>query len=62
MGFAGCRNVSASTVSGPVTKTFSFIGKPGSATKVVTINYAFDNATTLAKLNVCTVYGSVIAT
>jgi hypothetical protein len=30
--------------------------------KVVTVNYAFDNATTLAKLNVCTVYGSVIAT
>jgi hypothetical protein len=33
-----------------------------SSGKVVTINYAFDNATTLAKLNVCTVYGSVIAT
>ena len=30
--------------------------------KVVTVNYAFDNATTLAKQNVCTVYGSVIAT
>jgi hypothetical protein len=33
-----------------------------SSGKVVTINYAFDNATTLAKLNVCTVYGSIIAT
>jgi hypothetical protein len=33
-----------------------------SSGKVVTVNYAFDNATTLAKLNVCTVYGSVIAT
>ena len=30
--------------------------------KVVTVNYAFDNATTLVKQNVCTVYGSVIAT
>lgn len=30
--------------------------------RVVTVNYAFDNATTLAKLNVCTAYGSVIAT
>lgn len=29
--------------------------------QVVTVNYAFDNATTLAHLNVCTVYGSVIA-
>jgi hypothetical protein len=28
---------------------------------VVTVNYAFDNATTLAKRNVCTVYGSYIA-
>ncbi len=29
--------------------------------QVVTVDYAFDNATTLAKLNVCTVYGSYIA-
>jgi hypothetical protein len=29
--------------------------------KVVTVNYAFDNSTTLSKQNVCTVYGSVIA-
>lgn len=28
---------------------------------VVTVNYAFDNATTLAKRNLCTVYGSYIA-
>ncbi len=33
-----------------------------SAGKVVTVNYAFDNSTTLAKRNVCTVYGSAIAT
>ena len=30
--------------------------------KVVTVNYAFDNSTTLSGLKVCTVYGSVIAT
>ncbi len=30
--------------------------------KVVTVNYSFDNATTLNKTNVCTVYGSYIAT
>jgi hypothetical protein len=29
--------------------------------KVVTVQYAFDNATTLAKTNVCTVFGSVVA-
>jgi hypothetical protein len=28
---------------------------------VVTVSYAFDNSTTLAKQNVCTVYGSYIA-
>jgi hypothetical protein len=31
------------------------------AGKVVTVNYAFDNSTTLAKRNLCTVYGSFIA-
>ncbi|MGI8505294.1 MAG: hypothetical protein ACR2MK_00555 [Solirubrobacteraceae bacterium] len=31
------------------------------AGKVVTVNYAFDNSTTLAKRNLCTVYGSYIA-
>jgi hypothetical protein len=30
--------------------------------KVVTVDYAFDNSTTFNHLNVCTVYGSVIAT
>lgn len=30
--------------------------------QVVTVNYAFDNATTLNKANVCTVYGSIVAT
>ncbi|MFZ0043581.1 MAG: hypothetical protein WAK93_19895 [Solirubrobacteraceae bacterium] len=32
------------------------------AGKVVTVNYAFDNATTLNKRKVCTVYGSAVAT
>jgi hypothetical protein len=32
-----------------------------SAGKVVTVNYSFDNSTTLAKRNLCTVYGSFIA-
>ena len=32
-----------------------------SADKVVTVQYAFDNATTLGKQNVCTVFGSVVA-
>ena len=31
------------------------------AGKVVTVSYAFDNATTLGKQNVCTVYGSFVA-
>ena len=33
----------------------------GSSGKVVTVNYAFDNATTLNHLSVCTVYGTVTA-
>ena len=32
-----------------------------SAGQVVTVQLAFDNATTLAKRNVCTVYGSAVA-
>jgi hypothetical protein len=30
--------------------------------KVVTVDYALDNSTTLSKLNVCTVYGAIVAT
>ena len=33
-----------------------------SAGKVVSVNFALDNSTTLGKLSVCTVYGSYIAT
>jgi hypothetical protein len=32
-----------------------------SAGKVVTVQYAFDNATTLGKQNVCTVFGTAVA-
>lgn len=32
-----------------------------SAGQVVSVNFAFDNSTTLAKQNVCTVYGSLLA-
>jgi hypothetical protein len=32
-----------------------------SAGHVVTVAYAFDNSTTLAKLHVCTAYGSIVA-
>jgi hypothetical protein len=32
-----------------------------SAGQVVSVNFAFDNSTTLAKQNVCTVYGSLVA-
>jgi hypothetical protein len=38
---------------------FSFLGRSNS--KTVTIDYAFDHSTTLAKRNVCTVYGSLVA-
>jgi hypothetical protein len=33
-----------------------------SAGKVVTLSIAFDNSTTLVQHNVCTVFGSVVAT
>ncbi len=33
-----------------------------SSGKVVSVNFALDNSTTLGRLNVCTVYGSYIAT
>ena len=32
-----------------------------SAGRVVTVSYAFDNSTTLNKQNVCTVFGSYVA-
>ncbi len=53
--------LSLSTSSGDFDSTGTVLFETSSG-KVVTVNYAFDNSTTLAKLNVCTVYGSVIAT
>ncbi len=55
------RGVSLSTSSGDFDATGTVLFET-SAGKVVTVNYAFDNSTTLAKMNVCTVYGSLIAT
>jgi hypothetical protein len=55
------KGMSLATSSGDFdsTGTVPFESSTG---KVVTVNYAFDNSTTLAKMNVCTVYGSVTAT
>jgi hypothetical protein len=53
--------VSLSTSSGDYDATGTVLFET-SAGKVVTVNYAFDNSTTLTRMNVCTVYGSLIAT
>jgi hypothetical protein len=53
--------VGLSTSSGDFDATGSVLFEASNG-NVVTVNYAFDNSTTLAKQNVCTVYGSVIAT
>lgn len=57
----GTKGISIATSSGDfdATGTISFESGIG---KVVSVNYAFDNATTLNKQNVCTVFGSVTAT
>ncbi len=52
--------VSLSTTSGDFDATGTVLFETYSG-KVVTVSYAFDSSTTLAKRNVCTVYGSVIA-
>jgi hypothetical protein len=54
------KGVSLSTSSGDfdATGTVMFESSNG---KTVTVNYAFDDSTTLAKMNVCTVYGSLVA-
>ncbi len=56
----GSRGVLVSTSSNDqdATGMITFEQQQG---KVVTINYAFDNATTLNKRNVCTVFGSYVA-
>jgi hypothetical protein len=55
------KGLSLSTTTGDFDSTGTVMFEVSNG-KVVTVNYAFDNSTTLAKLNVCTVYGSVIAT
>jgi hypothetical protein len=55
------KGVSLSSTSGDFDSTGTVIFESTSG-KVVTVDYAFDNATTLAKLDVCTVYGSAVAT
>jgi hypothetical protein len=54
------RGVELSTSSGDFDSTGTVLFEQSNG-KVVTVNYAFDNATTLNKTNVCTVYGSYIA-
>jgi hypothetical protein len=53
-------SVQLSTSSGDFDASGSVLFET-SAGKVVTVTYAFDNATTLGKQNVCTVYGSFVA-
>jgi hypothetical protein len=54
------RGVQLSTTSGDFDSTGTLMFEVSNGT-VVTVDYSFDNATTLAKHNVCTVYGSLIA-
>jgi hypothetical protein len=55
------QGVALYTTSGDFDATGSVAFETSSG-KVVTVDYAFDNATTLSKQNVCTVYGSYVAT
>jgi hypothetical protein len=56
----GSKAVPLSATSGDFDATGSVLFETYSS-KVVTVDYAFDNSTTLAKRNVCTVYGSLVA-
>jgi hypothetical protein len=55
------KGVSITPSSGDFDSTGTILFETSSG-KVVTVSIAFDNSTTLAKQNVCTVYGSYIAT
>jgi hypothetical protein len=59
----GSRGVLVSTTTNDQDSTgmITFEGLNGSTAKVVTVNYAFDNSTTLNRRNVCTVFGSYVA-
>ena len=56
----GSSGVALSTSSGDFDATGTILFEVSDGT-VVTVTYAFDNSTTLTKQNVCTVYGSYIA-
>jgi hypothetical protein len=56
----GSPAVLLSSTSGDFDATGSVLFETYSS-KVVSVDYAFDNSTTLAKRNVCTVYGSLVA-
>jgi hypothetical protein len=55
------KGIQLSTTSGDYDATGTLLFETSTG-KVVTVNLAFDNSTTLSKQNVCTVYGSMIAT
>jgi hypothetical protein len=55
------KGIQLSTSSGDYDATGTVLFETSTG-KVVTVQLAFDNSTTLAKQNVCTVYGSTIAT
>ncbi len=55
------KGISLSPSSGDFDSTGTLLYETSTG-KVVTVNYALDNATTLNRTNVCTVYGSFIAT
>jgi hypothetical protein len=58
---SGGKGVALSTSSGDFDSTATVLFETSTG-KVVTVQMAFDNATTLSKRNVCTVYGSSVAT
>lgn len=55
------KGVSLTPSSGDFDSTGTVLFETSSG-NVVTVAYALDNSTTLSKMNVCTVYGSIIAT
>ncbi len=58
---AKTKGVLLSPTSGDFDSTGTMLFENASG-KVVNVSFAFDNSTTLSGLNVCTVFGSVIAT
>jgi hypothetical protein len=56
----GTKGMAVATSSGDFDATGVLLFETSKG-KTVTVNYAFDNSTTLSKQKVCTVYGSLIA-